>query len=714
MLQLSESENRSELLERIGLLKDELQDFYSQVIVRTEKMMASNDPNAMVADVTQGHLLPITKQEIDDFIQLDKVFQRVYEKKGEHAPSPVDYAKSAPYAMSYLRDYKIGEKAQDMELKGLKNAFVNLNEINQYKFPQKNHWPNEKLRRLMEGMRKEASLLWCPPSLPYYAYPKGGLYDGQSHFTKTLIFSAWKLVPKMIATLVSYEAEKQSIGRNRGEKGVKYFVDKRVAQQGDRVRKPYRRLVFGKGYKNMTTLLLAYPSRSLVKWKDPLEYLHQGLTFREIEKQHQQAWQETLKEFCHNHGSRDDREGTHISWSYPMVSDREYDNSWLDAVMKTPEKDDDDSRLTTDYIPRLRAIVQDGKMPEFPLQPTGNEVARQANIMMMLAFGSPANCAYRALKRYYSDDKETLPAAFRIGLAFINMFNKPESIAVVENLYPGKTEYWMKVLQYAVDGNLQAVLDEYVFMLRNDYEEVDKLSAALCRVLTLRTTSIKVDDAASFCKRDGEEVGTRYYMRSHYAAAFGINTRSSQGSEVRASSIREAFNSPFRPFVLATTSIGQEGLDFHWFCRRIIHWNLPNNPIDFEQREGRVNRYRGKVIRQRVADKYAPTIQGLDNPWESLFDKAKSAKTEAKYPCDIVPNWHFDAKDISIERVVPLYQFSMDIQRYENMKHVLGLYRLTFGQPRQEELAEALDCLLTPEEMEKMLIDLCPMKREKV
>lgn len=41
-----------------------------------------------------------------------------------------------------------------------------------------------------------------------------------------------------------------------------------------------------------------------------------------------------------------------------------------------------------------------------------------------------------------------------------------------------------------------------------------------------------------------------------------------------------AFNSPMRPFVLATTSIGQEGLDFHNYCRVIMHWNLPSNPID--------------------------------------------------------------------------------------------------------------------------------------
>jgi len=36
-----------------------------------------------------------------------------------------------------------------------------------------------------------------------------------------------------------------------------------------------------------------------------------------------------------------------------------------------------------------------------------------------------------------------------------------------------------------------------------------------------------------------------------------------------------------------TTSIGQEGLDFHYYCRKIVHWNLPSNPVDLEQREGR-------------------------------------------------------------------------------------------------------------------------------
>jgi hypothetical protein len=50
-------------------------------------------------------------------------------------------------------------------------------------------------------------------------------------------------------------------------------------------------------------------------------------------------------------------------------------------------------------------------------------------------------------------------------------------------------------------------------------------------------------------------------------------------TQLRKEAVRTAFNSPFWPFVLATTSIGQEGLDFHPFCHAVVHWNLPSNPV---------------------------------------------------------------------------------------------------------------------------------------
>ena len=107
-------------------------------------------------------------------------------------------------------------------------------------------------------------------------------------------------------------------------------------------------------------------------------------------------------------------------------------------------------------------------------------------------------------------------------------------------------------------------------------------------------------------------------MRAHYAVGFVNNEGADNQKDAnRKDSIRGAFNSPLKPFVLATTSIGQEGLDFHNYCRRIMHWNLPGNPIDLEQREGRINRFKCLAIRQNVAEKYG-AIHFFDDIWKEI------------------------------------------------------------------------------------------------
>ena len=92
-------------------------------------------------------------------------------------------------------------------------------------------------------------------------------------------------------------------------------------------------------------------------------------------------------------------------------------------------------------------------------------------------------------------------------------------------------------------------------------------------------------------------------MRQHFARRYvsdRLQSADQQASE-HLDTVRAAFNSPFWPFVLSTTSVGQEGLDFHWYCHAVVHWNLPPNPVDLEQREGRVHRYHGHAIRKNIA-----------------------------------------------------------------------------------------------------------------
>jgi hypothetical protein len=115
---------------------------------------------------------------------------------------------------------------------------------------------------------------------------------------------------------------------------------------------------------------------------------------------------------------------------------------------------------------------------------------------------------------------------------------------------------------------------------------------------------------------------TRFALR--YGSAKGT-ARTDEKSVERMSDVQAAFNSPFRPMVLASTSIGPEGVDFHWWCHSLIHWNLPANPVDFEQREGRVHRFKGHAVRKNVgaAHRKEALLSGLPDPWAAAFAAAE-------------------------------------------------------------------------------------------
>jgi hypothetical protein len=163
--------------------------------------------------------------------------------------------------------------------------------------------------------------------------------------------------------------------------------------------------------------------------------------------------------------------------------------------------------------------------------------------------------------------------------------------------------------------------------------------------------------------------------------------------------------------MLNSTSIGQEGLDFHWYCRRVVHWSLPSNPIDLEQREGRVNRYKSLVVRQRAAQRYKGPANSRGDVWEAVFAAVKGAGTVS----DLIPYWHVPEASAQIERVIPLMPFSIELARRHEILRILSLYRLSFGQPRQQELVEELlKRRYTQEDLAEirraLLVELAPIK----
>ena len=128
----------------------------------------------------------------------------------------VEYWKSAPYLFNFMDDYalkKAFREAPDKQqmlkcVREFPEAFLDLERARAY---QPIEPANPRLRELLSETvdRGLWRLLWMPPSLGYYTLEGPFAVPELANVTKRLVFSAWHMVPRAVASLVSYEAERQ-------------------------------------------------------------------------------------------------------------------------------------------------------------------------------------------------------------------------------------------------------------------------------------------------------------------------------------------------------------------------------------------------------------------------------------------------------------------------------------------------------------------------
>ena len=141
--------------------------------------------------------------------------------------------------------------------------------------------------------------------------------------------------------------------------------------------------------------------------------------------------------------------------------------------------------------------------------------------------------------------------------------------------------------------------------------------------------------------------------------------------------------------MLVSTAVGQEGLDFHPYCHIVVHWNLPTNPVDLEQCEGRVHRCH--AIRKNVARRHgaAALSDGGPDPWSSAFTRAVDDRQESD--SELVPFWIYPDDDgAAVERHILALPLSRELDRLDALRNALAIYRLAFGQARQEDVIDHL------------------------
>lgn len=746
-----------ELLEK----KHKIETALQQVMCRTERNRYIDDSCKGITELpadgenTRG-MLP-KYDELRQYVELSQFLLQDPKRAREHGRKVLDYWKSGPSLLSFMDGhYALIKTLRDNEEEIPRHLLLNVG-----KELKQSHKYNHKFRLFFEDVfrdppatsdssaKEDWPFLWMKPFLTYY---QDTFYEGRPLPQKFLVFSHWHFVPKTVAFLTSSELERRLQFYKRDFKSSP--------------------LTFKKGL--MSVFNVSMPSLALASLIDPVQIAARFDSTpdqRQVERVARQRLLAAIQ--ISDSGILYSREGVSSNLWHVVAR---LEGAWCDQQgvevgdqlhtvisnkrLGGKSKDSASQKWLWTFQRRYAAWLSDSYSGTNKTPISVNE--RTLRKLVHVALYSPAVCVLRSLlhsadsiisTKRGTDERENLVNLLeyvaRIGCGQLrNYFNRPLVQAIIGRSSKGN-RYTDKVLDYCGRAHLQAVLDEYVYLQIGNIngDEVkstaEKLVDQIGVVFSMHAGSPRVNNRVNNkLKTDATTTGS-----AHFALAFGddsqVESESVGDFESRKSDVRTAFNSPFWPFVLATTSVGQEGLDFHLYCKDIVHWNLPSNPVDLEQREGRLNRYNCYSIREMISRDYPLSSTGAYNrlrtapspsenedcksrglPWQWIFDSIEAQPmSDQSFKQGLYPHWIYVPREGKLEilrRHLLFYSNSKDSLKYKRLKRDLALYRLVFGQPRQEDIVRKIRERLGDDVDEKLLheylpiymIDLSPFTRE--
>lgn len=701
-------------------IKQRIESTLQRVMCRTERNRYIDHARKGITEIpadgenTTG-FLPC-RAELTQYIELRQFLLQDAKRAREYGRSIVDFWKSGPSLLSFmdghyalikqLRDN--GEKipahllpsesalrqssSANLKFRQLLKKAFHENENQQDGEPAADDWP----------------FLWIKPKFTYYR----DSFFGNRTPRKLLVFSHWNFVPKTIAYLTSCEVERRLRFQKENFKSSPFTYNK----------------------SRMSIFNAVFPSLALSKEIDTLRCAAFSATEpdrRDVEKEARKQ----LRKLLTRVGIHYEKSGASSpTWKIIAAIEAAYCSSigtetadamhaeivWTD--LRSSSEDRSHNKWFGVYQERYGTWFHEARSEESRETIVVNQ--KSLGRILNIALYSPANIILRSLLRLQDQiltqhsgtvERETEVDLFSYVASVCieqvrNYFNRPLVQAIVTKYGKGR-RYVDCVLDYCAQGHLQAVLDEFIYLQMENVSGDSKTTKAarlvehIGSVFSMHSGSPKINVRA-----DGRlRTDSRITGSAHFALAFGDDTHVESDSKAdhksRKSDVRNAFNSPFWPFVLATTSVGQEGLDFHLYCKDIVHWNLPSNPVDLEQREGRLNRYNCLAIRDMIsADFHLRELSGFraqrDSadtkgvPWQWVFEDIESKPlTRQRFKQGLYPHWIYEPENGEIEilrRHLLFYSNSRDVDKYKRLKQDIAIYRLVFGQPRQEDLVRRI------------------------
>jgi len=652
--------------------RKEVEDVLCPVMSRTER--ASHD-DGWDHFQTESLLAPVAPEDLSIFKHLSQSFDE------SHRPNAVPYWTSIPMPMQTMGNHYVAWKSAGKVIcDGA--PFVSKGMRDRLEPPKL--WPHPRLRALQElAPSNQLAVPWLSPTAAWW--PLRGIWKNQERpLRKLLVFSRFRAVPQAIAATLSFALEAEML------------ADEKMSY--DEIS---RRRLLSATDKRHPLLGLFHPSPFLIKATDPLSArtadIH--LIRRDVRRQ--------LKRAIAKLGVTIREEGPSLPvWRLLARLERLAGNWkwiqrgwwWLRHQIATGDEDSGLAQLLTDWNEEAGRPIEN-------IKPANLE------LLVDYALGSPGVALGRALLRHWPNAVDEEGFYSTLAASWNGLRNYLDQRWFYSLLCKRGESYPDALLRVVVDGNLEAVLDEHLWII-GQLQSLSKneLADELRDGLTIKS------GLYYFHPMQGQRDAT-FSLRCHVAMPFvqaRVSYLENGEKPIRTDEMRRAFNTPFWPHVLATTSVGQEGLDFHAWCDTLVHWDLCRNPVDLEQREGRIQRFGGLSIRRAIAKKLG-TLAMADrikdeSPWKRIAAMANDTMSDSS---GLAPWWV--CKDGSVTRYV--FDVPTSEQRHwlHWMKEQRLLYRLALGQPNQEDLVEILSSKMgtDPDSVRQAVVNLSPWFRSR-
>lgn len=613
-----------------GIAKAALEDLaskLSRIMCRTERPVTAD------ADlVGEPPLIPLTASDVRSF----RAFSTWVPRDG-HAHWAVPLWSSVPLAAQTLGNRYMCWKAAPKKLPTAELTAKTLHSWRQQE------WMSPKVRGLLQALPPERLMApWVRPTVPWWPLEGGWTGNGDQSLIdgKALVFSRFAAVPGAVSAVISYSVEARVYNRKSSRAKPKYRAGAKPTFKS------------GGASPGMFRLFFASEFLACI---DPLT---KGLpkTIKDARLALIPQIKAALRERGTLYNPASKRKAVPVeAWLVHLASDPANPagaarRAWIDAIV-AEEGDKSTPSLVGAAFDRFIAGVPKDRMGEI--------TRAELNALVELSLNSPAVVLARAVMRHWRDEdgdldwdqpisteegkradkrRLTTPRMLlqRLAIGGLRRYlDRPWFAAALQRSKRFHKDFAAALHDAVVEGNLESVLDEHLwFVSATNSQSWPKRLLELQSALALsggRTVLHETTKAAKSKSR----------VRCNVALPLHQAKDEDKEEAPRPDVVRHAFNTPFWPMVLTTTSVGQEGLDFHPWCKTVAHWDPAPGPVELEQREGRVNRYAGLAIRRALSSKVDTDAMGKagGSPWIALATQAEEQAAVADMSGGMAPWW---------------------------------------------------------------------------